>query len=231
MEVAPVRANGWLWESFTRFPASQSWLAAMPADRPTTAGVAGVQRKPGWEPPCQMEKMACPLFGIKAAENVPGKTLPEIIDQYFAPQTKVECDGYRSYMNLEGVELKAKRYETNDLHWLHKAISTLKAFLLGTYHGRCTNLRVNPKFCVNAKLWCKIEQKYFKAGAAQAAAAFSTKITALRGDVKGGGVSLRSSRLLTFRLQPVSPACGRQRTPPTVRELRSSPAAFRSTSS
>ena len=90
---------------------------------------------------------------------------------------------------------------------------------------------VNPKFCVNAKLWCKIEQKYFKAGAAQAAAAFSTKITALRGDVKGGGVSLRSSRLLTFRLQPASPACGRQRTPPTVRELRSSPAAFRSTSS
>ena len=90
---------------------------------------------------------------------------------------------------------------------------------------------VNPKFCVNAKLWCKIEQKYFKAGAAQAAAAFSTKITALRGDVKGRGVSLRSSRLLTLRLQPVSPACGRQRTPLTVRELRSSPAAFRSTSS
>ena len=84
---------------------------------------------------------------------------------------------------------------------------------------------VNPKFCVNAKLWCKIEQKYFKAGAAQAAAAFSTKTTALRGNVKGGGVSLRSSRLLTFRLQPVSPACGRQRTPPTVRELRSSLAA------
>lgn len=95
----------------------------------------------------------------------------------------------------------------------------------------CRHLRVNPKFCVNAKLWCKIEQKYFKAGAAQAAAAFSTKITALRGDVKGRGVSLRSSRLLTFRLQPVSPACGRQRTPLTVRELRSSPAAFRSTSS
>ena len=90
---------------------------------------------------------------------------------------------------------------------------------------------VNPKFCVSCKAWCKIEQKYFKAGAAQAAAAFSTKITALRGDVKGRGVSLRSSRLLTFRLQPVSPACGRQRTPPTVRELCSSPAAFRSTSS
>ena len=62
-----------------------------------------------------------------------------------------------------------------------------------------TGCWVNPKFCVNAKLWCKIERKYFKAGAAQAAAAFSTKITALRGDVKGGGVSLRSSRPLTCR--------------------------------
>ena len=35
--------------------------------------------------------------------------------------------------------------------------------------------RVNPKFCVNAKLWCKIEQNNFKAGAAQAAAALSIK--------------------------------------------------------
>ena len=121
------------------------------------------------------------------------------------------------------------KYKLDDLKtW--KKLSWLTTICYGFY---CLSLilRVNPKFCVNAKLWCKIEQKYFKAGAAQAAAAFSTKITALRGDVKGGGVSLRSSRLLTFRLQPVSPACGRQRTPPTVRELRSSPAAFRSTSS
>ena len=45
--------------------------------------------------------------------------------------------------------------------------------------------RVNPKFCVNAKLWCKIEQNNFKAGAAQAAARLVYKITALRRDVKG----------------------------------------------
>ena len=83
-----------------------------------------------------------PLFArMKAVENVQGKTLQEIIDQYFAPNTKVECDGYRSYLNLEGVELSAKKYETDDLHWLHKAISNLKAFLLGTYHGRCTKLQ------------------------------------------------------------------------------------------
>ena len=40
-----------------------------------------------------------PLFArMKAVENVQGKTLQEIIDQYFAPNTKVECDGYRSYV-------------------------------------------------------------------------------------------------------------------------------------
>ena len=77
---------------------------------------------------------------MKAVENVQGKTLQEIINQYFAPNTKVECDGYRSYLNLEGVELNAKQYETDDLHWLHKAISNLKTFLLGTDHGRCTKL-------------------------------------------------------------------------------------------
>ena len=83
-----------------------------------------------------------PLFArMKVVENVQGKTLQEIIDQYVAPKNKVECDGYRSYLNLEGVELNAKKYETDDLHWLHKAISNLKAFLLGTYHGRCAKLQ------------------------------------------------------------------------------------------
>ena len=41
--------------------------------------------------------------------------MQEIIDQYFVPKTKIECDGY--YLNLEGVELNTKKYETDDLHW------------------------------------------------------------------------------------------------------------------
>lgn len=36
-------------------------------------------------------------------------------------------------------------------------------------------IRVCPQFCVNTAGQCKIEQKYFKAGAASAAAALSTK--------------------------------------------------------
>ncbi len=85
---------------------------------------------------------SAPLFArMKVVDNVQGKTLQEIIDQYFVAKTKVECDGYKSYLNLEGVELNAKKYETDDLHWVHKAISNLKAFLQGTYHGRCTKLQ------------------------------------------------------------------------------------------
>ena len=57
-------------------------------------------------------------------------------------------DGYRSYKNLSGVELDAKKYEPDDLNWLHKAISNLKALLLGTYHGRCTQLQAYlDEFC------------------------------------------------------------------------------------
>ena len=69
---------------------------------------------------------SAPLFArMKAVDNVQGKTLQEIIDQYFVPKTKVECDGYRSYLNLEGVELNAKKYETDDLHWVHKMLTAL----------------------------------------------------------------------------------------------------------
>ena len=78
---------------------------------------------------------------MQVVEDVTGGTLQQVIDKTIAPGAKIECDGYRSYKNLSGVELDAKQYEPGDLHWLHKAISNLKAFLLGTYHGRCTQLQ------------------------------------------------------------------------------------------
>ena len=78
---------------------------------------------------------------MQVVEDVTGGTLQQVVDETVAPGSKIECDGYRSYKNLSGVELDAKKYEPGDLHWLHKAISNLKAFLLGTYHGRCTQLQ------------------------------------------------------------------------------------------
>ena len=78
---------------------------------------------------------------MQVVEDVTSKTLQQVVGKAVAPGAKIECDGYRSYKNLSVVELDAKKYEPGDLHWLHKAISNLKAFLLGTYHGRCTQLQ------------------------------------------------------------------------------------------
>lgn len=85
---------------------------------------------------------------MKVVDDVTGKTLQQIIDEFMELGSKVECDGYRSYLKLTGVQLDARKYETGDLHWLHKAISNLKTFLLGTYHGRCTKLQAYlDEFC------------------------------------------------------------------------------------
>ena len=85
---------------------------------------------------------------MHVVEDVTGGTLQQVVDETVAPSSKIECDGYKSYRNLSGVALDAKKYEPGDLHWLHKAISNLKAFLLGTYHGRCQQLQAYlDEFC------------------------------------------------------------------------------------
>ena len=86
---------------------------------------------------------------MQVVEDVTGGTLQQVVDETVAPGSKIECDGYKSYRNLSGVALDAKKYETGYLHWLHKALSNLKAFLLGTYHGRCTQLQAYlDEFCL-----------------------------------------------------------------------------------
>ena len=85
---------------------------------------------------------------MQVVEDVTGGTLQQVVDETVAPGSKIECDGYKSYRSLSGVALDAKKHETGDLHWLHKAISNLKAFLLGTYHGRCQQLQAYlDEFC------------------------------------------------------------------------------------
>ncbi len=90
-----------------------------------------------------------PLFArMKLVGDIKGKTLQQIVDEYFASETKVECDGYHSYRGLKGVELDYSLYEAGDLHWLHTLISNFKAFLLGTYHGRSIYLQnYMDEFC------------------------------------------------------------------------------------
>ena len=83
-----------------------------------------------------------PLFlRLKVVPNIQTQTLQEIITAYFEKNTVVECDGYKSYLNLKDVEVRAKKYTNGDLHWLHTALSNLKNLLRGTYHGRCAKLQ------------------------------------------------------------------------------------------
>lgn len=68
---------------------------------------------------------------MKVVDNFKGKTLQQIMDQYFAEQTTVECDAYQSYCSLENVNLHDSSCKVGNLHWLHAAISNFKTFLLG----------------------------------------------------------------------------------------------------
>lgn len=78
---------------------------------------------------------------MQTVSDLRTETLQQIADRMLAPRSLVECDGYRSYLRLDGVHVEQKKFEIGDLHWLHKAISNLKALLIGTYHGRCTMLQ------------------------------------------------------------------------------------------
>ena len=47
---------------------------------------------------------------MQVVEDVTSKTLQQVIGKTVATGAKIECDGYRSYRNLSGVELDAKKY-------------------------------------------------------------------------------------------------------------------------
>lgn len=77
-------------------------------------------------------------------------TLQEFVDSCVKDGSVVECDGFRSYLGLENETVDTKVYNSanGDLHWLHTALSNVKAFLVGTYHGRCLNLQAYlDEFC------------------------------------------------------------------------------------
>ena len=48
---------------------------------------------------------------MQVVKDVTSKTLQQVIGKTVATGAKIECDGYRSYRNLSGVELDAKKYE------------------------------------------------------------------------------------------------------------------------
>ena len=79
-----------------------------------------------------------PLFlHLQLIPDVTTRTLQSFVDTHLKAGSTVECDAYKSYSALKNVDCVSRKFETGDLKWLHTAISNFKAFILGTYHGRC----------------------------------------------------------------------------------------------
>ncbi len=82
--------------------------------------------------------------GFIAMQTVPSmeKTQVEtVIKETIAPGQNIRTDGYKSYSGLadmghrhDGTPVPAEN-ASQDLPWVHTAISNAKRFLLGTYHG------------------------------------------------------------------------------------------------
>lgn len=90
------------------------------------------------------EEKQCPMYlRMQQVPNVKRVTLQDFIDSRVKEGSVIECDGYQIYKGLENVTVETKVYDAadSDLHWLHTALSNAKAFLAGTYHGRCLHLQ------------------------------------------------------------------------------------------
>lgn len=85
-----------------------------------------------------------PLFAhMQVVEDLKMQTLQNFVNRHLSEGTVIECDGYSSYKNLDGVICHGEVFDaaSGSLKWLHKSISNLKALILGTYHGRCSHLQ------------------------------------------------------------------------------------------
>ena len=82
--------------------------------------------------------------GFIAMKTVAAITLPQVetlVKKHIAPAQRIRTDGYKSYAGLnkmghwhDGNPVPGKN-ASEDLPWVHTAISNAKRFLLGTYHG------------------------------------------------------------------------------------------------
>lgn len=76
-------------------------------------------------------------------DDLKRETLTAFAQKHLAEKTVIHADGLKSYAELADFVCKQENFspDAEHLKWLHKAISNLKAFIKGTYHGRCTMLQ------------------------------------------------------------------------------------------
>lgn len=80
---------------------------------------------------------------LKLVNDLKNETLSAFAKEYLDSGAIISADGHRSYQNIDGFSTIQQNFSPDGDHllWLHKTISNLKAFLLGTYHGRCEHIQ------------------------------------------------------------------------------------------
>ena len=78
---------------------------------------------------------------MQTVESMEKSRIEKLVKKHIAPAQRIRTDGYKSYYGLtdmghrhDGTPVPPKK-ASEDLPWVHTAISNAKRFLLGTYHG------------------------------------------------------------------------------------------------
>jgi len=81
------------------------------------------------------------FIAMQTTESMERPQVETLVKKHIAPAQRIRTDGYASYAGLTGM---GHRHDgspvppgkaSEDLPWVHTAISNAKRFLLGTYHG------------------------------------------------------------------------------------------------
>jgi len=83
-----------------------------------------------------------PLYlKMEVIEDMKKETVIDFVTKCVEKNARIQADGHRSFPSLEtkGYKLEAKKYDVKKdpehLKWMHTAISNLKSFVSGTFHG------------------------------------------------------------------------------------------------
>ncbi|MEE8436052.1 MAG: IS1595 family transposase [bacterium] len=81
------------------------------------------------------------FIAMQTIESMERQKVETLVEKHIAPAQEIRTDGFKSFAGLTGMghrhdgnPVPAKK-ASEDLPWVHTAISNAKRFLLGTYHG------------------------------------------------------------------------------------------------
>lgn len=81
------------------------------------------------------------FIAMRTLENMQKDQVDQAVEGWIAPNQSIRTDGHKSFLHLDALGHRhdgtpvPPQKASEDLHWVHIAISNAKRFLLGTYHG------------------------------------------------------------------------------------------------